>query len=139
MKTLLQGISALTILFASFTYAAPGGVISGTVKGPDGSVYKGAFVRAQSTKTKITVNVLSDRNGAYRIQNLEAGEYQVTAVAVGFKSDPRSQRESRCGPSRVSWISLCRKEWSGGPTFPFTKGKSSCPKARANSCCFTGA
>jgi virginiamycin B lyase len=89
MKTLFRAF-ALTILFASFTYAAPGGVISGTVKGPDGSAFKGAFVRAQSAKTKITVNVLSDRNGAYRIQNLEAGEYVVTAAAVGFKSDPRT-------------------------------------------------
>ena len=89
MKPLFRAF-AITILFASFAYAAPGGVISGTVKGPDGSVYKGAFVRAQSTKTKITVNVLSDRNGAYRIQNLEPGEYQVTAAAVGYKSDSRT-------------------------------------------------
>jgi hypothetical protein len=89
MKTLFRAF-ALTILFTSFTYAAPGGVISGTVKSPDGATFKGAFVRAQNTKTKITVNVLSDRNGAYRIQNLDAGEYQVTAAAVGFKSDPRT-------------------------------------------------
>src|SRR6202049_1107287 len=89
MNTLFRALGLL-ILSASFTYAASGGVISGTVKGPDGSAFKGAFVRAQSTKTKITVNVLSDRNGAYRIQNLEAGDYQVTAVAVGYKSDPRT-------------------------------------------------
>ncbi len=80
----------LAILFASLAHTAPGGVISGTVKGPDGAVFKGAFVRAQSAKTKITVDVLTDRTGAYRIQNLDAGEYQVTATAVGFKSDPRS-------------------------------------------------
>src|SRR6202521_2888016 len=89
MKILLRAF-ALTFLFASFTYAATGGVISGTVKGPEGSAFKGAFVRAQSPKTKITVNVLSDRNGAYRIQNLEAGEYLVTIAAVGYKSDPRT-------------------------------------------------
>src|SRR6202165_3882079 len=89
MNTLFRALGLL-ILSASFTYAASGGVISGTVKGPDGSAFKGAFVRAQSTKTKITVNVLSDRNGAYRIQNLDAGEYLVTVAAVGYKSDPRS-------------------------------------------------
>jgi streptogramin lyase len=89
MNTLIRALGLL-ILSASFTFAASGGVISGTVKGPDGSVFKGAFVRAQSAKTKISVNVLSDRNGAYRIQNLEAGEYQVTAAAVGYKSDPHS-------------------------------------------------
>ena len=86
MKTLLRALG-LAILIASFTSAAFGGVISGTVKGPDGSAFKGVFVRAQSAKTKIAVNVLSDRNGAYRIQNLDAGEYVVTAAAPGFKSD----------------------------------------------------
>jgi streptogramin lyase len=79
----------LAILLASSASAAFGGGISGTVKGPDGSAFKGAFVRAQSTKTKITVNVLSDRNGAYRIPNLDPGEYQISVSAVGYKADPR--------------------------------------------------
>ena len=88
MNTLFK-VVVLVILLTSFANAAHGGVISGTVKGPDGSAFKGAFVRAQSAKTKITVNVLSDRQGAYRIQNLDPGEYQVTAAAMGYKSDPR--------------------------------------------------
>jgi len=89
MKTLLKAVS-LVVLITSFVYATAGGVISSTVKGPDGSAFKGAFVRARSTKTKITVDVLSDRTGVYRIQNLDPGEYQVTAAAVGYKSEPRS-------------------------------------------------
>jgi len=89
MDKLLRAVG-LVVLITSFAHAAAAGVISGAVKGPDGSAFKGAFVRAQSVKTKITVNVLSDRQGAYRIQNLDPGEYQVTAAAVGYKSDPRS-------------------------------------------------
>ena len=89
MKRLLSALG-LAVLAASLAHAAPGGVISGTVKGPDGAPFKGAFVRAQSVKTKITMNVLSDRNGAYRIQDLDPGDYQVTATAVGFKTDPRA-------------------------------------------------
>jgi virginiamycin B lyase len=88
MRTLFRAIGFMTLLTA-FTNGAFGGVISGTVKGPDGSAFKGAFVRAQSSKTKVTVDVLSDRNGAYRIQNLDSDEYQVTATAVGYKADPR--------------------------------------------------
>src|ERR1700730_7628363 len=88
MKTVLKAVG-LVILIASFANSAAAGVISGTVKGPDGSGFMGAFVRAQNAKTKITVNVLSDRQGAYRIQNLDPGKYQVTAAAVGYKSDPR--------------------------------------------------
>src|SRR5258707_15309301 len=89
MNTLFKAVG-LVVLVTSFTHAAAAGVISGTFKGPDGSAFKGAFVRAQSAKTKITVNVLSDRQGAYRIQNLDPGEYQVTAAAVDYKSIPRS-------------------------------------------------
>jgi streptogramin lyase len=89
MKTLFRA-ACLLILSASLTYAASSGSISGTVKGPDEAAFKGAFVRAQNAKTKITVNVLSDRTGAYRIQNLEPGDYRVTVVAVGYSSDPRS-------------------------------------------------
>src|SRR6476646_7267011 len=87
MNTLFRA-ACLLILSASFTYAASGGSISGTVKGPDGAAFKGAFVRAQNAKTKITVNVLSDRAGAYRIQNLDPGDYRVTVIAVGYSSDP---------------------------------------------------
>lgn len=63
----LENIPLAPALNASSAAAAAGGVISGTVKGTDGSAFKGAFVRAQSAKTKITVDVLSDRTGAYRI------------------------------------------------------------------------
>jgi virginiamycin B lyase len=78
------------LLFASLSYGASGGTISGTVKGPDGSPFKGAFVRARNEKSKITVSVLSDSRGGYRIDSLTSGEYQVRATMVGYKSDPRN-------------------------------------------------
>lgn len=88
MKNFLSSLCAIA-LFASIAHAAPGATISGTVKGPDGSAVKGAFVRAQNSTTKITVNVLSDRNGVYRIAPLEPGEYQVSVTASGLKADPQ--------------------------------------------------
>ncbi|MGH9680514.1 MAG: virginiamycin B lyase family protein, partial [Candidatus Acidiferrales bacterium] len=88
MRTLLRGFG-LILLSAAFAGALSAGEISGTVKGPDGSAFKGAFVHAQNSKTKITVDVLSDRNGAYRVENLDPGDYVVTAAAEGYKSDPR--------------------------------------------------
>jgi hypothetical protein len=48
---ILKGVG-LVILITSFAYAAVGGVISGIVKDPDGSAFKGAFVRAQNAKTQ---------------------------------------------------------------------------------------
>lgn len=80
-------VAGFFLLSSIFCAAAFAGSIAGSVKGPDGAAIKGAFVRALNPKTKITVNILSDRNGAYRIQNLAAAEYRITATAPGFKTE----------------------------------------------------
>ena len=64
--------------------------ITGTVKGPDGAPFRGAFVQAQNSQTHITVNVLSGPDGKYRVEKLPAGEYTVRIRAVGFKADPQT-------------------------------------------------
>jgi len=64
--------------------------ITGTVKGVDGAPFQGAFVQAQNAKTRITVNVLSDGQGRYHIEQLPAGEYRVQIRAVGFTSTPHA-------------------------------------------------
>lgn len=64
--------------------------ITGTVNGADGAPFQGAFVEAQNTKTKITVIVLSDGHGHYKVPDLAAGEYRVQIKAVGFRADARS-------------------------------------------------
>jgi len=69
---------------------ADAATISGTVTGPDGQPFRGAFVQARNLKTKITVSVLSDNAGRYRIENLLAGEYRLQMRAIGFKADPKS-------------------------------------------------
>ena len=86
LKNIL-GLMSAVVVFASFAYGA---TITGTVTGPDGAPFRAAFVQARNAKTKITVMVLSDNNGRYRIENLPAGDYQVQAKTVGYRSDPRS-------------------------------------------------
>jgi len=66
-----------------------GATITGTVKGPDGAPFQGAFVEAQNTKTRMTVAVLSDTQGHYRIEKLPDGEYGLLIKAVGYRTDPR--------------------------------------------------
>src|SRR5262249_14159502 len=46
--------------------------ITGTVTGPDGAPLRGAFVQARNAQTRITVSVLSDKDGKYRVENLPA-------------------------------------------------------------------
>ena len=58
---------------ASGGYAA---TVTGTVKGPEGAAFKGAFVQAQNTANRMWFTVLSDGNGQYRIPNLPAGTLQ---------------------------------------------------------------
>lgn len=63
--------------------------ITGTVTGPDGAPFRAAFVEARNAQMKMTVNVLSDGQGHYRVENLPAGDYRVQVRAVGYKADPR--------------------------------------------------
>jgi virginiamycin B lyase len=90
MSLLVPASIGVAFLFVSLSHGATRGMISGTVKGPDGEPFMGAFIRAQNRKTKVTVIVLSDRQGKYRIQNLTAGEYDVWAATVGYKNKSRS-------------------------------------------------
>ena len=70
-------------LFALFTSGARAATITGTVVGADGEPFKAAFVEAQNLKTKITVIVLSQKDGTYRIDNLPAGMYDMQIRAIG--------------------------------------------------------
>jgi streptogramin lyase len=85
-KHLTTGLAAL--LLASVGQAALAGTIVGTVKGPDGAPFRAAFVRVQNLQTKMTMMVLSDNQGRYWTDRLDPGTYQVSATAVGYKSDP---------------------------------------------------
>jgi len=72
----------LVFLCASFAYGAGDAAISGNIKDPSGAPFKGAFVQAQNMKTKIYVNVLSDKQGHYQMKDLTPGDYEVLARAV---------------------------------------------------------
>src|SRR5580700_1965864 len=80
-------LAGLALFLAASCYGA---TLSGTVKGPDGAPVEGAFVQAQNTKTKISLFVLSDHEGHYRVDQLPAGEYRVQVKATGLRADPKS-------------------------------------------------
>src|ERR1700730_15748267 len=74
------------VMLSSLSHAA---TIMGTVKGPDSAPFQGAFVEAQNAKTKMTVMVLSDSQGRYRIEKLAPGEYRVQIRALGYRTEPQ--------------------------------------------------
>jgi virginiamycin B lyase len=88
MRLIRTALGLLCILALSGS-AALAATIAGSVKGPDGSAFKGAFVEAQNTQSKVTFNTLSHADGAYRIENLPPGSYNLQIRAVGYKGDPR--------------------------------------------------
>src|SRR5271169_6240976 len=83
---ILSLVSALGIISS----IASGATITGKVTAPDGAPFRAAFVEARNAKTRVTVIVLSGNDGKYRVENLPAGDYQVRARAVGYRSDPKS-------------------------------------------------
>lgn len=121
--------SALVLLVSSITPAA---TISGTIKGPDGAPFEGAFVEAQNTKTRITTNVLSNHDGHYRVPDLPAGDYEVRIKAIGYKADPRTDVNLTAGQNAsidfplqkgmVRWSDL--SYYQGIQLFPDGKGKA---------------
>jgi virginiamycin B lyase len=124
----------ILLTIAAVIWAVPlarSATVAGTVKGPDGTAFKGAFVQAQNTKTRITVNVLSDKDGRYHIDALPAGEYNLRIRAVGYRTDPHSavaltadQKASfdwSLQPAPVRWSDL--SFYQGDNLMPAGKGK----------------
>jgi virginiamycin B lyase len=124
----IMGLAGTILFLAPFAYGA---TVTGTVKGPDGAPFKGAFVGAQNKKTRITVTVLSDKDGRYHVENLPAGDYTLRIRAVGYKTDPRdgvtltdTQKASfdwalQTGPVRWSDLSF----YEGDNLLPEGRGK----------------
>jgi virginiamycin B lyase len=93
-RPLAHGNLAEKLVFLALTVGlsttAFGATITGSVTGPDGKPFMGAFVVAENAQNKMTVNVLSDEQGHYHINNLPAAAYTLKITAIGYKSDPRA-------------------------------------------------
>src|SRR5262249_1117831 len=80
------GVLGLALAVSS----ADAATITGTVKGPDGAPFRGAFVQARNAQLKMTVSVLTDNQGRYVVENLPAGDYRLGIRAVGYTAAPKS-------------------------------------------------
>ncbi len=66
-------------------------VITGSVKDAAGRPLNGVFVSAAREGANHTVTVFSDDTGKFRIQNLPAGKYTVSANAGGFRQSRQAE------------------------------------------------
>jgi virginiamycin B lyase len=127
MKSAWLGPVALAPLLVSAAHPA---TVAGTVKGPDGTLFRGAFVQAQHAGTKMTTSVLSDRQGRYRFENLAAGTYLLRVRAVGYNADARNglnltaeqsvSHEFALKTGKVRWADL--SQYQGTELFPDVLG-----------------
>src|SRR6266852_4163708 len=130
MKSSFTCVSVLTLVL-SLASLARAATVTGTVKGPDGASFRGAFVQARNSSTKVLVSVLTDKEGRYRIENLPAGNYQLQVKAAGYRSDPRgdvnlaadqnANYEFALQQGAVRWSDL--SQYQGEVLFPEAKGK----------------
>jgi cytochrome c5 len=126
-----SNLAGLLIAFLSFTGLAQAATVTGTVKSPDGTPFRGAFVQAQNTTARVLVSVLTDNNGHYQIENLPAGKYQLQVKAPGYRANPRSDvslaaeqnasYDFALAQGMVRWSDL--SQYQGEVLFPEAKGK----------------
>src|SRR6202035_1532519 len=121
----------ILIVFLFLATLAQAATVTGSVKNSDGIPFRGAFVQAQNTSTRVFVSVLTDKDGRYRIENLPAGKYQVQVKAVGYRTDPHidvnltadqnSSYDFALQQGMVRWADL--SQYQGEVLFPEAKGK----------------
>src|SRR5579859_4342393 len=124
----IAGLLTSFLFLANSTYAA---TVTGTVKSPDGAPFRGAFVQAQNSGTRVLVSVLTDKEGRYRLEDLPAGKYQVLVKAPGYRVEPRTgvnlaaeqtvSFDFALQPGMVRWSDL--SQYQGEVLFPEAKGK----------------
>src|SRR5258708_12300945 len=115
---------------------ADAATIAGTVAGPDGKGFRGAFVQARNLKTKITVSVLSDNQGKYAIENLPAGDYRLQMRAIGFKGDPKSGI-TLTADQNASYDLVLQQSYVRWSDISMHQGKKLLPEARGKDLLFT--
>src|SRR6185312_2640955 len=79
------GVLGIVVALSS----ADAATITGTVTGPDGKPFRAAFVQARNAQLKMTVSVLSDKEGKYVVESLPAGDYRLSIRATGYKADTK--------------------------------------------------
>src|SRR5438034_760509 len=124
----LRVLTLITWSTAWSAYRLDGATISGTVKNSTGAPYRGAFVRVRNVKTTMTVSVLSDSEGRYRVPNVPPGDYEVRATGIGYKDDVRSGvTVANSSPSLDFTLQKGKVRWSDLNTY---QGRQLLPKTK---------
>jgi hypothetical protein len=81
---------ALTFVCHQAVAQVSSGTLVGTVSDPTGAVVPNVKVEAKNVATGVASSTTSNASGEYRIENLVAGNYNVSATATGFAGANRN-------------------------------------------------
>jgi hypothetical protein len=91
-----QLASLLPLLAAQILYAQlDTGAISGTIRDSTGAILQSATVRIVETETGIVTSLLSNSDGFFSAPSLHIGKYNISASAVGFGTESRTDIDLR--------------------------------------------
>src|SRR5437773_12247055 len=82
------------------------GTISGVVRDISGAVIPGVMVTAKHTESGLTRTALTNETGAYSVQFLPVGAYEITAELAGFKQQVRRGINLLIGQEAVAKLTL---------------------------------
>lgn len=83
-------LAAVSWLLPSTDAQTVSGTILGTIQDQQGAVIASAEISARNQETGIMRKANTDANGNYRIPSVQAGTYEVSATANGFKTEVRT-------------------------------------------------
>ena len=86
----LAAITLLTLLAVSAPAQSDRGAIAGTITDRSGAVISAAKITVTGAETGTVYNAESSTSGAYRIQDVKVGTYNIKISASGFKTAERT-------------------------------------------------
>jgi virginiamycin B lyase len=131
MRVLTFACATAVVALASGAQAA---TVSGTVTGSDNKPVAGVFVQAETKAANRLVNVLSDNAGHFRLPDLAAGQWVVSAHgtgSVGLDSTPQTTTvtadqnatlDVKTAPAPLKWTEISMSQ--GRALLPDAKGKT---------------
>src|SRR5258706_9221568 len=109
-KTLSAVILALTLIVCAtqtnLQAQVTGGTISGTVVDTTGRLIPNCSIVITNTATGITRNLTTNSDGFYTAPNLQAGSYEVTFTAPGFRTEAKKGITLTVGATVVSDLTM---------------------------------
>jgi hypothetical protein len=95
-----------TLVLAPAVFGQATGVLSGTVKDPNGAVIPAATVTVKNTATNLTRTAQANNEGHWTVTNLPVGQYSVSYEKEGFKKAISDGIEVEASVTRAVEVTL---------------------------------